>query len=108
MQLGWPLKFWRSEKAGPEKKIMLILPLKIESFMIFCEVDAYFTWGKRWALKKLQSNKGGGIFCTDLFCFVLFCFFFLQPPPPPTPKCLLKVPDLSNAEAQARGAGRIY
>ena len=40
------LDIWKGG-GGPEKKIMLIFPLKIESYMIFCGVDADFPWGRK-------------------------------------------------------------
>ena len=44
---GDPYNFGGLKRGEGLKKIMLNLPLKIESKMIFCGVDAYISWGKR-------------------------------------------------------------
>ena len=72
MQKRESLEFWWSEKGGLEKKIMLILLLKIES-MIFCGIDAHFPLGKRGPWKFFVVQKGGPeiIVRVEIFCIPL-------------------------------------
>ena len=58
MQKGGPWKFWRPEKEGPEKKKKINLTPEKWVYMIFCGVDAYFSWQKRGAPKNCMVQKG--------------------------------------------------
>ena len=60
---GWckkrgPLKFWTSEKEGL-KKIMLILPLKIESIWLSVGLQCQFSLGKRGTEKNCGPKRRG-------------------------------------------------
>ena len=58
MQRGRALKFWRSEKKGPDK-IMLMLPLNLESIILFSVGLTPIFLG--------EKREGPDFFCAENF-----------------------------------------